>query len=244
MTATLHTDGDRSTLRFERHLAHGLDRVWRAVTDPAELEQWFPSAVVYEPRAGASMQFDFGGEHGIDALPGEVLEFDPPRVFAFAWGKDVLRFELAGDERATQLVFTHSFAHEPGKPARDAAGWAACWEAFDALLDGGPKPAGDRWTAHEQGYVELFGALTVDVDGDNEHVHLTGPLLEVDGRPAVNATVGDRSGLLVVRDPGLQFADGAVVEVREGTVAEPGAVRATGVLSDPLAGRRHATIGR
>ena len=55
-----------------------------------------------------------------------MLEWDPPRVFAFAWGEDVLRFELAEDGDGTALVFTHAFAHQPGKPARDGAGWATC----------------------------------------------------------------------------------------------------------------------
>src|SRR5262249_361730 len=49
MTATLDIGNGRSTLRFDRLLAHSRDRVWIAVTDPGELVQWFPTAVVYEP---------------------------------------------------------------------------------------------------------------------------------------------------------------------------------------------------
>lgn len=140
MTASLHTDTGRDTLRFERRLRHDVERVWRAVTDPDELREWFPSAVSYEPRVGAPMEFDFGGEHGLATMPGEVLEWDPPRVFAFVWNEDVLRFELqAAAGGGTELVFTHAFAHEPGKPARDAAGWEACLEAFEALLSGADR---------------------------------------------------------------------------------------------------------
>ena len=118
MTTTMHSDDGHSTLRFERMLAHDRDRVWRAVTDPAELRQWFPSEVIYEPRAGAPMTFDFGGDHGLDALPGEVLVWDPPNVFAFAWGTEELRFELSDAPGGTRLVFEHAFAHEPGNSAR------------------------------------------------------------------------------------------------------------------------------
>src|SRR6201999_2610073 len=148
----------RSTLRFERHLRHPPTRVWQAITDPAELREWFPADVIYEPRAGAPMQFDFGGAHGQDVWPGEVLAYEAPRVFAFLWGTDELRFELTGtdDPPATTLVFTHAFAHEPGKPARDAAGWEACFEGFDRLLDGAgaeAAPARDdmrAWARHHE----------------------------------------------------------------------------------------------
>lgn len=74
MTATLEIDGDHDTLRFERTIGHGPERVWDAVTDPTQLAAWFPAAVAYERRVGAPMQFDFGGEQGLDVYRGEVLE--------------------------------------------------------------------------------------------------------------------------------------------------------------------------
>jgi uncharacterized protein YndB with AHSA1/START domain len=234
MTAMLDTGDGRDTLRFERTLAHPRERVWRAVTDPAELAAWFPSAVVYEPRVGAPMQFDFGGEHGIDVWPGEVLEFDPPRVFAFAWGEDVLRFELTDAGAGTALVFTHAFAHQPGKPARDGAGWATCLDALDGLLDGG-RGAGQDWSAHHEAHLARFGELAVEGDGERLSVGLAGPYAELEGRPAVNVGFGGRSGVLVVRDAGAELADGVGVEVRAGSVAAPGVTLASGVLRDPLA---------
>ena len=233
MTATLETGDGRSTLRFERVLAHPRARVWRAVTDPDELAQWFPSAVVYEPRVGAPMQFDFGGAHDIDAWPGEVLAWEPERVFAFAWGTDQLRFELADTaDGGTRLVFTHAFAHEPGKEARDAAGWEACLAAFGALLESRPKPGPDAWSGYAATYAERFGELTVDGDEGSRVVRLQGPYAEVGGRPAVNVD----TGVLVVSERGRALEDGAPVELRAGTVAEPGEPIASGVLRDPLAG--------
>jgi uncharacterized protein YndB with AHSA1/START domain len=243
MTATLQTTADgRETLRFERRLAHPPERVWRAVTDPAELRQWFPTEVVYEPRVGAPMQFDFGGEHGLDVWPGEVLEFDPPRVFAFAWAEDVLRFEVSAAEGGTLLVFTHNFPHQAGKPARDAAGWETCLEAFAGLLDGTAAPPDPgAWSRHAEAYVERFGALAVDGGGDAQSVWLQGPYVELDGRAAVAVRMGDRTGVMVVRDPGRPLEDGAGVEVRSGTVDAPGDVVVAGALRDPLAA---GTVGR
>jgi uncharacterized protein YndB with AHSA1/START domain len=237
VTATLDIGNGRSTLRFERLLEHSRARVWRAVTDPDELRQWFPTAVVYEPRVGAPMQFDFGGQHGLDVWPGEVLEWDPPNVFAFAWAKDVLRFELSDEGDATRLVFTHSFAHEPGKEARDAAGWEACFEAMEALLGGASDPEPGDWASHLDEHAPLFGELELDAPGGVARLRLQGPYMEVDGRPAVSVRLDDEPGVLVVRDEGRPLEDGAAVEVRSGTVEEPGEPLAGGVLRDPLAGR-------
>ena len=227
MTATLDVHDGRSTLRFDRVLAHGRDRVWQAVTDPDELGQWFPAAVAYEPRVGAPMQFDFGGEHGLDVWPGEVLEWEPPRVFAFLWGRDELRFELSDEGDGTRLVFTHSFPHEPGKPGRDAAGWAACFESFDALLDGRRKPGPDTWREHAERYAEEFGRLSVD----GRPITLRGPYEETDGHASVRVDLDGAAGTLLVVNAGKPLADGVTVEVRD----ENGATMAKGPLHDPIA---------
>ena len=42
---TLETIDGRPALRFERRLAHSVQRVWHAVTEPAELAQWFVAPV-------------------------------------------------------------------------------------------------------------------------------------------------------------------------------------------------------
>jgi uncharacterized protein YndB with AHSA1/START domain len=232
MTTSMETGDGRSTLRFDHVLPHGRDRVWRAVTDPAELQQWFPSAVIYEPRVGAPMSFDFGGDHGVEILPGEVLAWDPPNVFAFAWGKDELRFTLSDAPEGTRLVFEHSFAHEPGKEARDSAGWAACFDAFHTLLSGDGEPAMGDWQGYEVTFLERYGDLTLD---DGRVVRLSGPLLEHEGRPAIAVAFEGREGVLVV--PEGAFADGAAVELRDGDIGAPGAVFASGVLRDPLVRR-------
>jgi uncharacterized protein YndB with AHSA1/START domain len=44
MDGTLETIDGRPAVRFERRLPHSVERVWRAVSEPAELERWFPAA--------------------------------------------------------------------------------------------------------------------------------------------------------------------------------------------------------
>ncbi len=96
MDRTLVRAGDRHVLRFERHLAHPVERVWRALTEPAELAHWFPGQPSIELRVGGAATF---AQPGFDVDPalmpthGTVIELDPPRLFGFRWGDDLLRFD-------------------------------------------------------------------------------------------------------------------------------------------------------
>jgi len=145
---TLHHQGDRHTLRFERRFPHALDRVWEAISNVEEMDRWFPARVVGTRRAGTKLHFHFPPQPGqtpSDAPDrsaattwGELLVWDPPRVLEFTWGDEVLRFVLTRSEGRTQLVFTHTF-HDLTKAARDASGWTVCLDALDALLDGRAK---------------------------------------------------------------------------------------------------------
>jgi uncharacterized protein YndB with AHSA1/START domain len=98
MYGAYDTIENRPALRFERRLAHPVDVVWRAITESDELEHWFPSKVEVETlRPGAEMTFRFEHmplEGAPTTITGRVTEFEPPRLFAFYWGADHLRFEL------------------------------------------------------------------------------------------------------------------------------------------------------
>jgi uncharacterized protein YndB with AHSA1/START domain len=143
----------RPALRFERRLSHPIDSVWRAITEPGELEHWFPCLIeVDELRAGAEMNFRF--EHMPLDLPstmtGRVTAFHPPRQFAFDWGEDHLDFELepiAGED-ACRLRLTVLLGFRE-KASRDGAGWHVCLDRLERLLGGedGPAATGasDRW---------------------------------------------------------------------------------------------------
>jgi hypothetical protein len=54
MNADLETIGGRPALRLERYLAHPVERVWRAVSDPAEVRRWMPAAADWTLTVGAS----------------------------------------------------------------------------------------------------------------------------------------------------------------------------------------------
>jgi uncharacterized protein YndB with AHSA1/START domain len=155
MYGAYDTIENRPALRFERRLSHPVDVVWRAITESEELEHWFPSRVeVDELRPGAEMTFRFE-EMPLEGMPmtipGRVTEFDPPRLFAFLWGDDYLRFELepvAGSEDACLLRLT-VLLDQREKAARDGAGWHVCLDRLAGLLAGDDGPAvtgaGEDW---------------------------------------------------------------------------------------------------
>jgi uncharacterized protein YndB with AHSA1/START domain len=125
---------DGPELRSERRLFHPVERVWRALTEAAELAQWFP------------------GNY-------EVVEADPPRLLVARWHGETLRFDLEAEGDFAVLRFSHTFEGREFA-ARSAAGWDRCFERLEALLRGGP--VGEReslalWPHVHERYAEEFG---------------------------------------------------------------------------------------
>jgi uncharacterized protein YndB with AHSA1/START domain len=153
----LHTDGDRSVLRFERSLPHPVGKVWQAVTDPSHLSHWFPATMeIADLRPGGPIRFVFpGGE--LDGSDGVITELDPPHVFAFTWNGDPLRIELIPEAGGCRLVFTHGFGDRP-MAGSFAAGWHTCLDALEAALAGGPAPeqAPGQYPARHDTYLDAF----------------------------------------------------------------------------------------
>lgn len=61
----------------------GPERVWRALTEAAELERWFPLDAEVEPGEGGSMTLSWGNEF---ASTSEILAWEPGRRLRTAWG--------------------------------------------------------------------------------------------------------------------------------------------------------------
>jgi uncharacterized protein YndB with AHSA1/START domain len=120
---TYETYEGKPAVRFERVYPHPVERVWRSITVPEELATWFPSTIEGDLREGGALRFSFPDEI-VEPMDGRVVELDPPRVFAFLWGKDLLRLELAPEGDGTRLTLTQTL--EPDEAARNAAGWHVC----------------------------------------------------------------------------------------------------------------------
>jgi uncharacterized protein YndB with AHSA1/START domain len=173
---TLEQADGLSILRFERRLAQPRERVWRALTEDAELAAWFPTTMEGPRRAGAALRFAFPqGEAA--PFDGEMLACAPPSLLELRWGDDVLRFELEPDEGSggCTLRLRVTFP-EHGKAARDAAGWHVCLERLALTLDGvepPPDPSEQRWRVVHRVYVERLGpeASAIGPPKEWEQVH-------------------------------------------------------------------------
>jgi uncharacterized protein YndB with AHSA1/START domain len=155
---TVDRHGDVSELRYERHLAHPRERVWRALTEDAHLAAWFPTTIEGVRAAGAPLHFSFRQSEG-EPFDGRMLAFDLPELMELRWADDVLRFELAADgDAGCRLSLTVTLA-EYGKAARDAAGWHVCLEQLAYSCDGSvpPWPPPERWRAVHPRYVSSLG---------------------------------------------------------------------------------------
>lgn len=163
MNATLGTADGRAVLRMERRFAHKPERVWRALTRPEELSQWYPFRVEeLDLRLGGRIRFDDGQGGTLEAV---ITELEPPRVLAFTQdagkvlereGDNLLRFELRPDGDGCLLTFTHHF-HDRPRAGANAAGWDACLDALGAVVDGRPVPPASGWVERHEAYVEAFG---------------------------------------------------------------------------------------
>ncbi len=184
---TLETIDGRPALRFERRLAHSPQRVWRAVTEPAELAQWFVAPVPWTPTLG---EIFAGGD-----ATGEITALEEPVLLRWTWGEERYAFELSPDGDGCRLVFTHVFDDRYGPAAQHAAGWETYLDRLDAHLAGGALseedahgPIGElheRYAARfEQDPVPgrrmiatmAFRDLTLEEDDDG------GPLLRLERR--------------------------------------------------------------
>ncbi|MBW0117058.1 SRPBCC domain-containing protein [Pseudonocardia sp. KRD-169] len=210
---------------MERRLAHPPERVWPALTEPGRLATWFPSGATIEPRVGGKVVFGFGGD-------GVVTDLDPPRLIAFTWEADHLRFELRPDGDGSVLLLVHSFDDRAG-----AASFAAGWDTCFAVLDG-TDPL-DHRVLHER-YVEELGLSEPTVAGTAEawEVHVERQLVHpadevravLDGEPweLLDGTGHGARVRLVRTGSGAAERDRAVRELPEAVTA----------LVDRLAGAR------
>jgi uncharacterized protein YndB with AHSA1/START domain len=146
---TLEEIDGRPALRFERRLAHPIERVWRAVSTQDELAAWFV----------APMEFKEAGQR-FEAMEqkGEVLRFEPPHALEWEWGGERFSFDLEPDGDGTRLTFTHVF-RKRDHGADYASGWHFHFDRLEAHLAGGPVKDGEpaELVALNDRYAERFG---------------------------------------------------------------------------------------
>lgn len=163
--------GTGPAVRFERVLSGAAPQeVWSALTDRDGLRGWFPCSVEAERwQVGGTLTFRFPG--GADlSVDGVVLECEPPRVLAYLWGEETLRFELepltavsdAGTDTdngsrepaGTRLVLTDELAAPSA--ARNAAGWHVCLDRLSGATSAHDPEGAQHWQRLFAAYSAAF----------------------------------------------------------------------------------------
>lgn len=155
--ATLQRDGDRWTLVMRRDLRHPPAVVWAALTDPEQLDRWAPFAADRDlGMPGDTTLTVIDGGQRTDT-PAQVRRADAPHVLEYAWGDDLLRWELEPVPTGTRLTLRHTVA-EPGVAPMAAAGWQLCLAVAARLLDGDPVGVVRGRAALDHGWQRLHDA--------------------------------------------------------------------------------------
>jgi len=152
------------TVRFTRRSKHSAARVWRAITEPAEIEAWMDFPVTSaDMRQGGHLCIDFSrtasGRPSADAQDGTGLDAivvyaEPDRALALAWGPRPLptgtgpERAIAGLRHARWEVIewtiepredgsTYTLAHHGlAAPTMERESIAWGWHGFLDRLDG------------------------------------------------------------------------------------------------------------
>jgi uncharacterized protein YndB with AHSA1/START domain len=129
----------RAVLRFERHLAHPVDRVWTALTDPGELAGWWGEADVELVEGGRfTITWLNEGPNGERVvMPATITRLDPPHLLEMEGephGR--LRWELRPRGAGTTLRFSSTLDLPDKYRALTLAGWHHHLDALAELLAG------------------------------------------------------------------------------------------------------------
>ena len=112
--------------------------VFKAITDPKELTNWFPDQAILEPKLGGKVKFGFykdkerkDGEHEC-APEGTIIEFITNKKVSYTWHepntpdfpRTVVTWELEEiADNKTRVKLLHT-GFEPGKLFKHDEGWS------------------------------------------------------------------------------------------------------------------------
>lgn len=150
-------EGDKWTVVLVRELRHSPEKVWRALTDSAELRERAPFNVDANLIAGTTVNLTWVGAPA--AIPIAVTRSDAPKSLEY----NDTKWELEPIGEGTRLTLWASIDH--GYIAMGAAGWHISLDVLSSLLDGasiGRIAGGDAmkfegWQRLNAEYGALFG---------------------------------------------------------------------------------------
>src|SRR5436305_1452005 len=135
--AQVRKDGEKWTLILVRELRHSPEKVWQALTDPAQLREWAP----FDPdgnlgTAGAKVKLSTVGGAKPNVAETTIMRAEPPKLLEYDWGGANIRWELERLDTGTRLTLWHNIDRR--FISMGAAGWHICFDVLDRLLSGNP----------------------------------------------------------------------------------------------------------
>ena len=147
-------------LILTRELRHSPEKVWQALTDPAQLREWAPFDVDSNMGAVGTVNLTWVGNPR--AIETKVTRAEAPKLLEFGDA----RWELESLGSGTRLTLWHNIDRR--FIAWSAAGWHISFDVLDRLLAGSPigRLAGadgmkfEGWKRLVVEYTKQFGADT------------------------------------------------------------------------------------
>ena len=128
--AQVRKNGEKWTLILIRELRHSPERVWQALTDPADLHEWAPFNVDGSLGTVGTVNLTWMGTP--TPLKTKVTRAEAPKVLEYS----DIRWELEDSGGGTRLTLWHSIDRR--FISWGAAGWHICFDVLDRLLSGTP----------------------------------------------------------------------------------------------------------
>ena len=154
---------EKWTLVLVRELRHSPEKVWEAITDPAQLREWAPFVADGSlGTVGATVKLTTVAAPRPTVSEATVTRADAPKLLEYNWGDHDMRWELEALGGGTRLTLWTNIGHR--FIAMGAAGWQICFDVLDHLLSGtplgrivGPDAMKFGWQRLHAEYAKQFG---------------------------------------------------------------------------------------
>jgi uncharacterized protein YndB with AHSA1/START domain len=157
--AQIRKGGEKWTLILVKELRHSPEKVWQALTEPAQLREWAPfEAEGNLGTVGSTVNLTWVGT--ANAVATTVTRADAPTLLEYG----DIRWELEPRGSGTRLTLWHDIDRR--FISWGAAGWHICFDVLALLLTGEPigRIAGNE--ARQFGWQELVAGYAKQFDAE------------------------------------------------------------------------------
>jgi uncharacterized protein YndB with AHSA1/START domain len=166
--AHVEKNGEDWTLVLVKDLRHSPDKVWKALTDPAQLKEWAPfDANASLGQEGATVKLTIVGAPSEQVSETTITRAEEPKLLQYNWGGGETRWQLEPTADGTRLTLHAKIDRR--FIAMGAAGWHVCFDVMERLLDEAPvgRHVGmsmmqdPGWRRLNEEYSKQFGVQTM-----------------------------------------------------------------------------------